>query len=178
MDDYVGLAGDDPKSFRQYLREHLLERVHVGRFHPLQADEPDLGAVCARYADLLAEKPIDMIFLGIGENGHIAFNDPPVANFDDPLLVKKVELDLACRQQQVNDGCFGSLDDVPKAALTLTVPVFMQARRLSIHVPGARKAAAVFSALCGRIAPECPASILRKHPLATMYLDVEAAQGL
>ncbi len=178
MDDYVGLTASNPQSFRHYLQQHLLRRVRVGRFHPLPAEEPDTAAACARYSALLAEKPIDMILLGIGENGHIAFNDPAVANFDDPLLVKRVELDSVCRQQQVNDGCFASIEEVPKAALTLTVPVFRQARRLSIHVPGARKAAAVHSALCGPIAATCPASILRVHPNAALYLDIESAQDL
>jgi glucosamine-6-phosphate deaminase len=178
MDDYVGLSSDRPQSFRYYLRRHLLDHVPIGRFWPLQAEEPDASAVCARYAALLAEKPIDMIFLGIGENGHIAFNDPPVADFEDPVLVKMVELDAACRQQQVNDGCFTSFDDVPKRALTLTVTVFRRARRLSIHVPGSRKAPAAYSALRNPISLECPASILRLHPQATLYLDTESAQSL
>ncbi len=178
MDDYVGLDASNPQSFRYYLQQHLLRRVEVGRFYPLPAEESDTAAACSRYSALLAEKPIDMIFLGIGENGHIAFNDPAFADFDDPLLVKQVELDSVCRQQQVNDGCFASIEEVPKAALTLTVPVFRQARRLSIHVPGTRKATAVRATLRGPITPACPASILRIHPNATLYLDVESAQDL
>jgi glucosamine-6-phosphate deaminase len=178
MDEYVGLADEDPRSFRAYLKRHLLDHVQVGRFHPIPAEKPDLKAVCARYANLLIEKPIDIVFLGIGENGHIAFNDPGVADFDDPELVKDVELDLECRQQQVNDGCFGSLGDVPTRALTLTIPVFRQAMRLSVHVPGARKASAVRSALRDPVTPACPASILRLHPHAAAYFDVEAAKRL
>jgi glucosamine-6-phosphate deaminase len=178
MDDYVGLRGDHPQSFRTYLREHLLRHVTVGRFHPLPAEEPDTAAVCARYSALLAEKPIDLVCLGIGENGHIAFNDPPVADFADPHLVKVVELDPACRQQQVNDGCFPTLAEVPRRAFTLTVPVFRQAKTLSIHVPGSRKAAAVRATLEGPITTACPASILREHPAATLYLDRDSASQL
>jgi glucosamine-6-phosphate deaminase len=178
MDDYVGLSGDRPESFRQYLKRHFLDRVSVGRFWPLPAEELDSNAVCARYAALLTEKPIDMIFLGIGENGHIAFNDPPVADFEDPALVKVVELDAACRQQQVNDGCFASIAEVPKRALTLTVTVFRRARRLSIHMPGPRKAQAAHATLRDPISLACPATILRLHPQATLYLDTESAHSL
>ncbi len=178
MDEYVGLAADAPSSFRRYLQEHLLAHVPLGRFHPLWAESADLAAECARYSDLLNERPIDLICLGIGENGHVAFNDPPVADFDDPATVKIVELDPACRRQQVNDGCFPSLAEVPRQALTLTVPVFRRACRLSICVPGHRKAAAVRRALRDTITPACPASILRQHPNATLYLDAAAAAEL
>lgn len=178
MDDYVGLAGTHPQSFRNYLQQHLLQHVKIGRFHPLPAEEPDTAAVCARYTELLSAKPIDLICLGIGENGHIAFNDPPVADFEDPQLVKVVELDAACRTQQVNDGCFPNFDAVPKHAFTLTVTNFRRARRLSIHVPGPRKAAAVKATIEGPVTTECPASILRLHPSATLYIDVAAAQTL
>eukprot|EP01035_Chromulina_nebulosa_P046516 gene46516-biopygen32254 len=135
MDDYVGLTAAHAQSFRSYLREHLLRHVPIGRFHPLPAEEKDSAAVPARYTALLREKPIDLICMGIGENGHIAFNDPPVADFEDPALVKVVELDLACRQQQVNDGCFPTLADVPLHAFTLTVSVFPQAKRIRMHPP-------------------------------------------
>ena len=178
MDDYVGLTAAHAQSFRNYLRQHLLQYVAITRFHPLPAEETDAVAVAARYTALLREKPIDLICMGIGENGHIAFNDPPVADFEDPHLVKVVELDLACRQQQVNDGCFPSLAEVPLHAFTLTVPVFRQARRLSIHVPGPLKAAAVRATLEGPIVASCPASILRLHPDATLYVDQAAASQL
>ncbi len=178
MDDYVGLAGTHPQSFRHYLQQHFLQHVKIGRFHPLPAEEPDSAAVSKRYSELLSAKPIDLICMGIGENGHIAFNDPPVADFEDPQLVKVVELDEACRVQQVNDGCFPTFDDVPKHAFTLTVSNFRRARRLSIHVPGPRKAAAVKATIEGRISTQCPASILRLHPNATLYIDVAAAQSL
>ena len=175
MDDYVGLTATHPQSFRHYLHQHLLRHVPLGRFHPLPAEQPDAEAVATGYSALLREKPIDLICMGIGENGHIAFNDPPVADFADPLLVKVVELDLACRQQQVNDGCFPTLAEVPLHAFTLTVSVFRQAQRLSIHVPGPRKAAAVCATVQGPVTTACPASILRLHPDATLYIDTAAA---
>jgi len=175
MDEYIGLGDRHPRGFRQYLRAHLLERAPVGVFHPIPAEAPDSAAVCRAYAARLAEGPIDLICLGVGENGHIAFNDPSAADFDDPERVKVVELDAACRQQQVNDGCFPSLAQVPRRAITVTVPVFMSARRLSIQVPGRRKAAAVRSMLRGPIGPGCPASILRLHPDARLFLDAESS---
>ena len=178
MDDYVGLTAAHPQSFRFYLREHLLRHVPMGHFHPLPAEEKDAAAVAARYTALLREKPIDLICMGIGENGHIAFNDPPVADFEDTALVKVVELDLACRQQQVNDGCFPTLADVPLHAFTLTVSVFRQAKRLSIHVPGLLKAPAVRATVQGPITTACPASILRLHSDATLYIDTASASLL
>ena len=178
MDDYVGLAGTHPQSFRHYLQTHLLSKVKMGRFHPVPAEQPDAASVCAHYTALLSEKPIDLICLGIGENGHIAFNDPPVADFEDPALIKVVELDEACRTQQVNDGCFPTFADVPKHAFTLTVSVFRRARRLSIHVPGPRKAKAVQATIEDAVSTACPATILRLHPDATLYVDVAAAKLL
>ena len=178
MDDYFGLTAKDPQSFRYYLQKHLLDRVPVGLFHPLKGEDVNPQRICATYANLLSVAPIDLICMGIGENGHIAFNDPPVADFEDPYLVKLVELDEDCRRQQVNDGCFPEISKVPTHALTLTVPVFRNARRLSIHVPGPRKAPAVKAALEGSISTACPASILRTHPAATLYLDTESAAAL
>jgi len=176
MDDYIGLKAAQPQSFRYYLNAHLLSRVKIGAFHPIAADAPDIAKACADYTRLLSEKPIDLICMGIGENGHIAFNDPPVADFEDPALIKQVELDPACRRQQVNDGCFPTLADVPRHALTLTVTVFRNARRLSIHVPGALKAKAIRDTLRAPITPACPATILRLHPHATLYIDTAAAK--
>jgi glucosamine-6-phosphate deaminase len=178
MDDYIGLEGSHPQSFRHYLHSHLLRHVAVQKFHPIVAESPDLEAECRHYAALLSEKPIDLICLGIGENGHIAFNDPPVADFDDRKLIKTVTLDEACRHQQVHDGCFPTFDDVPTHALTLTIPVFRRARRLSVHVPGPRKARAVRDTITASIAPACPATILRTHPHATLYVDRDAASLL
>jgi len=178
MDEYVGLSADHPQSFQRYLREHLLARIDVGAFHPLSAADTDSAAICARYSKLLMEHPIDLICMGVGENGHIAFNDPPVADFEDHARVKKVKLDDLCRQQQVNDGCFDSVAEVPSHALTLTVPVFRASRRLSVHVSGSRKAAAVQAMLEGPIGTSCPASVLRLHPNAILYLDPAAASRL
>lgn len=176
MDEYVGIHGSDPRSFRSYLKQHLLDHVSIKSFHPICGEDPDPAGFCRRYAILLNELPIDVICLGIGENGHLAFNDPPVALFDDKEQVKSVVLDPDCRRQQVNDGCFPTLDAVPTAALTLTLPVFSQARRLYVQVPGPRKAKAVQRALEGPISTACPASMLRQHPSATLYLDPDSSR--
>jgi glucosamine-6-phosphate deaminase len=175
MDEYVGLSADHPATFRAYQREHVLTRVKPAAFHGIQGEAADSAAECARYAALLREAPIDLVCLGIGENGHLAFNDPPVADFGDPAWVKPVELDQLCRQQQVNDGCFPTLDAVPRTALTLTIPALLSARAIVGAVPGPRKAHAVREALRGPISPACPASILRKHSNAALYLDRESA---
>ncbi len=176
MDEYLGLPADHPQTFRAYQRGKVLSRIAPGAFHGIAGESSDAAAECARYAALLSEAPIDVCCLGIGENGHLAFNDPPVADFADPALVKVVELDLPCRQQQVNDGCFPSLEAVPTHALTLTIPALMSARTLVCTVPGPRKAPAVRATLLGAISTECPASILRKHGDASLYLD-EASAG-
>lgn len=175
MDEYVGLPASHPANFRHYLRTHLIARVPPGIVHELAGDAPDAPAECRRYGDLLAQAPIDAVFLGIGENGHLAFNDPPVADFRDPARVKVVELDAACREQQVHDGCFPSLAEVPRQALTLTIPTLVGAARMYCMVPGPRKAAAVAATLKGPVTTFCPASILRTHPAATLYLDRDSA---
>lgn len=175
MDEYVGLNATHSASFRRFLREHLIAHIAAPKaVHWIRGDE-DLERECERYAALLAERPIDLVCLGIGENGHLAFNDPPVADFHDPRVIKCVALDAACRQQQVHDGCFPELDAVPTHALTLTIPALLGAREISVVVPGARKAAAVRAALLGPIATDCPASILRTHPRAVLHLDADAA---
>jgi glucosamine-6-phosphate deaminase len=173
MDEYVGLGAEHPQSFRSYLREHLLAHITPRSVH-LIAGERESQAVCAEYAGALSEKPLDLVCMGIGENGHLAFNDPPVADFADPLLVKQVELDEACRQQQVNDGCFPTLADVPTHALTLTIPALLGAAAISCVVPGERKAAAVRATLLGPVGVQCPASILRRHPNAVLHVDPPA----
>lgn len=178
MDEYVGLAEGDPRNFRSYLQKHLLSRVNIGKFHPIHGDHPNPLEVCSYYSILLRDGPIDLICLGIGENGHIAFNDPPVADFNDRMLVKLVQLDDACRLQQVNDGCFATEEEVPRYAITLTLPVFRDALRLSVHVPGPRKASAVKAAVEGPISSACPASMLRKHREATLFLDQESASKI
>jgi glucosamine-6-phosphate deaminase len=174
MDEYIGLLSSDPRSFAAYLDGAIFSRVPFKSVN-LMNGMNDGAAECRRYAGLIAAHPIDIVFMGIGENGHIAFNDPPVANFEDPLTVKTVELEQACRQQQVNDGCFPDLDAVPKFALTLTIPALVNVKRMFCVVPGERKAAATAVALTGPIALSCPASILRTKSGATMYLDTDAA---
>jgi len=178
MDEYVGLDAGHRASFRHYQREHVLDRIRPAAFHGIAGEAPDAEAECARYAALLAAAPIDVVCLGIGENGHIAFNDPPVADFADPLAVKVVELDEACRRQQVNDNCFPTFDAVPRRAMTLTIPALMRGGALFCAVPGARKAEAVRATLRGPIAPACPASVLRTHERATLYLDTDSASLL
>ncbi len=175
MDDYVGLPESHPESFRRYLRKNLLDHVEVARAHLIGGDAPSPQAEAARYAALLGAAPIDVIGMGIGENGHIAFNDPPVADFADPVLVKVVEMDGACRQQQVNDGCFPDLATVPKLALTITLPVFSRATSLCCVVPGPRKAPAVCNSLLQPIGTACPGTLLRTHPDARLFLDQDSA---
>ncbi|GIP38361.1 glucosamine-6-phosphate deaminase [Paenibacillus sp. J31TS4] len=176
MDEYIGLPKGAPQRFSQFLKDRLFDVVRPGTVHLIESSNPS-EEECARYSALLAEAPIDIVCLGIGENGHIAFNDPPVADFGDPLLVKPVELDDACRQQQVNDGCFPSFGDVPTHALTLTIPALMAGRHLFCVVPGPTKRAAVDATLNGPISTECPASILRNHPDCTLYVDTDSYGG-
>lgn len=178
MDEYAGLDAMHPCSFRHYQQEHVLSRIQPRVFRGIQGEATNIDEECRRYAALLAESPVDVVCLGIGENGHLAFNDPPVADFGDPNLVKVVELDQVCRQQQVNDGCFPALDAVPRYAITLTIPALLGGRELFCVVPGPRKAAAVRSALRGPVDTSCPASILRRHPHARLYLDAASAASL
>jgi glucosamine-6-phosphate deaminase len=175
MDEYVGLADDDVQGFRSYLRANFLDHVETASAHLITGEAASPTSEAARYAALIARAPIDVIAMGIGENGHVAFNDPPVADFSDPVLVKVVELDLACRRQQVNDGCFSEIGLVPRSAITITIPVFANARNLCAVVPGPRKARAVRNALVGPIGPGCPATVLRTHPNSELFLDREAA---
>jgi glucosamine-6-phosphate deaminase len=175
MDEYVGIRPDHPASFRRWMRERVETRVHPRAFHYIEGDSPDPEAECKRYARLLSEAPIDLITLGIGENGHIAFNDPPVADFDDPKLVKIVRLDEACKQQQVGEGHFPDLLSVPTHAITLTIPALVGASRLFCLVPEGRKARAVRDTVKGPIATSCPASILRRFAKASFLLDGQSA---
>lgn len=176
LDDYVGLAADAPQRFANFLRVRLFDRVLPDRVHLIGTTTTvqEAAAECRRYADLLAEAPLDVVCLGIGENGHLAFNDPPVADFADPDLVKVVELDGPCRQQQVNDGCFPTIADVPTHAITLTIPPLLAGHRLVAIVPGPTKRAAIHATLNGPIATTCPASILRTHPACTLYVDTQS----
>jgi len=178
MDEYLGLSAEHPASFRRFMRAQMERRLPLKAFHYLAGDAPEPLAEGRRYTELLVKYPPDFCCLGIGENGHIAFNDPPVADFEDPLTVKVVELDLRCRQQQVGEGCFPSLEQVPRRAYTLTVPALCRPRRLFCIVPDERKAEAVRDTLRGPVSPACPASILRRHPDATLFLDAAAASLL
>lgn len=178
-DEYIGLPEDHPSSFRSFHRKHLLEKITPAAFHGIRGESEDPEAECLRYAALLAESPIDLLCMGIGENGHIAFNDPLVADFEDPLPVKVVGLDGASRQQQVHDGCFPDIDSVPDKAITLTCPTLLAAKRLVCVVPGPRKAAAISNTLrSASISPLIPSSILRLHPRGTLHLDYHSAKFL
>lgn len=172
MDEYLGLQAGAAQLFSSYLKEHLFAHVSLKQAHFIDGNGG--AAEAGRYARLLAEKPIDMVCLGIGENGHIAFNDPPVADFNDPEVVKDVALDQPCRQQQVNDGCFASIGQVPTHALTVTVPALMAAKSLYCVVPGKTKAQAVAASLLGPVDTSCPASILRTHSQCTLFLDADS----
>ncbi len=179
MDEYLGLTADHPAAFRRYLAEHLFGLVGLdsGRLRLIPAEHSDRPLrICLEYEQRLMAEPPDLVCAGIGENGHLAFNDPPVADFLDPVQVKVVRLDQACRAQQVHDGCFGRIEDVPTHAYTLTVPALLSAPRVSVVVPGARKASAVLTTLKGPISEACPATALRRHPGATLYLDRESAR--
>jgi len=175
LDEYVGVGDSHPASFRRFLRDRLFDHVRVRAFHGLDGQATDLDAECLRYAALLeAEQPF-LAILGIGENAHLAFIDPPICDFADPSDVRVVELDAACRQQQVNDGAFSRIEEVPRNALSLTIPRLMRVPRAVAIVPGPAKRGAIRAALQGPIAPSCPASILRRHQSATLFLDVESA---
>ena len=175
MDEYVGLSRDATQGFGNFLKLRLFSRVPLAAVHYLDGNAQDLSGECARYAALLEENPTDIVALGIGENTHLAFNDPHVARFDDPLSVKIVDLDADCRRQQVNDGCFETIEAVPTHALTLTVPALYRARFVYGIVPGGRKAGAVRHTLYGDIDPRHPSTILRRHPDAVLFLDYESA---
>ncbi len=175
LDEYLGFEEAHTQSFRWFLREHLLARVATATFHGIRGEASDPAAECARYTGLLRADPPDFALLGIGENGHLAFNDPPVADFDDPLVVKVVMLDDPCRRQQVHDGAFAALEDVPQRAITVTLPAIVGIPKVFVAVPGARKRKAVEAALQGPITTACPASILRQHPDAHLFLDQDSA---
>ncbi len=178
MDEYAGIAEDHPASFRRWLRAHLVDHVHPGAVHYVRGDAPDLEEECRRYAALLAAAPIDITFFGIGENGHIAFNEPGQAEFADPRRMKRIVLDDRSRRQQVGEGHFPTLEAVPGEALTITCPVIADSRYLIGCVPDERKAEAVRRTLEGPVGEECPATLIRRHPAATVYLDAASASRL
>jgi glucosamine-6-phosphate deaminase len=175
LDEYIGLSDQHPASFRKYLKERILDSVRPHQIYFLNGDSPDIEAELRNYETLLKSHPVDIACIGIGENGHIAFNDPPVADFNDPHLVKVVQLDEACRNQQLGEGWFPTLDDVPGEALSLTIPAIMKSKVISCVVPDERKSSAVFNTLNGEISTACPASVLRTHPDAVLFLDRGAA---
>lgn len=178
MDEYIGLSADAPQGFGNFLKSHIFGLADFKSVSYIDVTATDADAECERYTELLKKYPTDIVVMGIGENGHIAFNDPPVADFNDPKAVKPVILDEICRNQQVNDGCFASIDEVPKTAITLTVPTLFAGKHLFCIVPAKTKANAVYSTLCGEISEKCPASILRKHESALLYLDSDSASLL
>ena len=178
MDEYVGMPASHPSSFRFWIKTRLQDRVHPGVVQYLAGDAPDLYAEMQRYSRLLNASPIDLAFVGFGENGHIAFNDPHVADFADTATVKRVVIDEASQRQQAGEGHFNSPESVPKDALTITCPGLFKAAAWVCCVPELRKANAVRDALEGPISIACPSSIVRSHPNAAVYLDPESASLL
>lgn len=174
LDEYVGLSDSHPASFRKYLRERIVERVSPGKFYFVEGERPDPEAECRRLGEIISRHTVDAAFVGIGENGHLAFNDPP-ADFEtaEPFLV--VELDEACRRQQVGEGWFGSLEEVPRRAISMSIGQILKARNILCVVPERRKAQAVRDCLEGEISPWHPASALRRHPATTIFLDTDSA---
>lgn len=178
LDEYKDMSDTHPASFRKYLKERILNEVAPGQVFLLNGDAEDLDQVMADYEKELKNHPIDIACIGIGENGHIAFNDPPVADFDDKKWIKIVQLDDACRQQQYGEGWFPTFDDVPTEALSLTIPAILHSKVISCVVPDERKADAVYSTLYDDISPKCPATILRNHTNTRLFLDRAAALKL
>lgn len=178
MDEYIGLPEEAPQGFGNFLRAAIFGKVPFKEVNYLNGQAADPEEECRRYSSLLEKNPPDIVFLGIGENGHLAFNDPGVADFEDPQKVKVVALDDTCRNQQVNDGCFAKFDDVPEKALTLTLSMIMDIKEAVAIVPGETKKDAVKETIEGKISTACPASILKKHENSALYLDKTSAQGL
>ena len=174
MDEYVGIDKNAPQSFTKFLEERLVNFVSMGKWYPFGGTTPSVEEDLELYAKLLNEKPIDLVILGIGENGHLAFNDPAFCDFKDPLTVKTVDLDEVCRNQQVNDGCFEKLELVPKQALTITIPPLLACKKKVAVVPGPTKKYAIKNTLLGEITESCPASILRTCPDSELYIDQDS----
>jgi glucosamine-6-phosphate deaminase len=178
MDEYIGLPPNHTASFRGYLREKLTQKVHMKEFFEVDGTAPDPEWVCRDYGEKLRSSDPQLCLLGIGENGHLAFNDPAAADFHDPLDVKVVHLDAVCRQQQAAEGWFKTAAEVPQSAITITIPTLLRVPRLIVSVPGRRKAKIMERTLRDTISTECPATILRTHPNVTVYLDKDAASEL
>lgn len=178
MDEYIGLEPSAPQGFGNFLKEKIFGKVNFKSVNYIDGNNQDIEKECERYSGLLKQYPTDIVCMGIGENGHIAFNDPHVAFFNDLKLVKTVELDQKCRNQQVNDGCFDSIDKVPTHALTLTIPALTSCSYIFCIVPAATKADAVYNTVMGEITEACPASILKKHDNATLYTDSDSASRI
>lgn len=175
MDEYIGLPGDAPQSFGNFLKVRLFDKVPVHKVYYLNGNNTNIHSESLRYAELLEQYPTDIVCLGIGENCHLAFNDPHVAFFNDPEIVKTVELDAPCRQQQVNDGCFESIDTVPTHALTITIPALFKSKFVFGIVPGKNKANAIKHTIEDRLQEAYPSTILRKHPQAILFIDQDSA---
>ncbi|CAM4401000.1 glucosamine-6-phosphate deaminase [Zobellia nedashkovskayae] len=178
LDEYFGISDLHPASFRKYLKDRILDIVNPSESYFLNGDADDIEHEINVYAARLEAHDIDVACIGIGENGHIAFNDPPVADFNDTKLVKLVELDEQCRNQQFGEGWFPTIEAVPKMALTLTIPAIMRSKTISCVVPDERKSEAVYNALYADISTECPASILRTHRDVKLFLDAQSASLL
>ena len=178
MDEYIGLAADAPQGFGNFLKDHIFGLANFKSVNYIDSTATDPDAECQRYSKLLSENPVDIVVMGIGENGHIAFNDPPVADFEDKKMVKPVALDEICRNQQVHDGCFAKLEDVPTTAITLTVPTLFSGDHLFCIVPAITKANAVKATVTDDINEKCPATILRRHQSAILYLDGDSSSLL
>ncbi|MBL7111578.1 MAG: glucosamine-6-phosphate deaminase [Bacteroidales bacterium] len=178
LDDYMGIPDSHPASFRKYLKERILDIVCPKNVNLIHGDAANLEEEIDRYEELLRNHPVDIACIGIGENGHIAFNDPPVADFNDPRLVKVVQLDEACRKQQLGEGWFPTFAEVPEEAVTLTIPAIMNCKAISCVVLDKRKSRAIHDTLNGPVSTTCPASILRNHPNAVLFLDQGSASEI
>lgn len=175
MDEYVGLSENAPQRFGHFLEQAIFGKLPFHEVHYINGNAADPAVECSRYAALLEPHPLDMVCMGIGENTHIAFNDPHVADLNDPLMVKLVELDEVSRMQQVNDGCFAAIEDVPRTAITLTIPALLKAASIFCVVPGIKKAQAVYHTINSPVSAFYPSTALRQHDNAALYLDVNSA---
>lgn len=176
MDEYVGLSIAEKQSFAGFVKSRVVDNFNVKAFYPINGANANVDLECERYAKLLEENKVDIVCCGIGENGHLAFNDPGVADFGDKKAVKVIELDDVCRNQQVHDGCFATIDDVPKKAITLTIPTLISADEIICVVPCKTKSQAVYQVIKGEVTEDCPASVLRRHKNAMLYCDKDSAE--